>query len=344
MAYMEKLRKHQLNVNITKEDRLFEGLTLKAIISKKWELVYFLSPFCLGTCNHCWSSDTFLGRFVPLSWHQKYWNSINTSNLNEVRITGGEPFLYKNIGEVVSVIRNNLDCKIPINIFTSGREFISLKKGEVGISETVEKIIKAGVVKENVELYLSADEHHAGSLYRSVNHISSIPTLTKEIRKMNKLGLPYLEIQINNFFEACRKISTTTFLKFNEGKLKIHTEKGRLSYHEKYILSKINKKVRRSQIILTEGLTKAGRAKKLKSENIEEKTNSSVFILPGAEFYTRKQSEYGQEYIDIKNKKVVYLDISRINGLGASIIGWNNLINRNFCGGTAYDFFNLFKN
>jgi len=344
MDDMEKSRSKLLQVDTLKAYTPYEGLPRSYLVNKKWEMVYFLSPFCDGTCAHCWSSETFLGRFMPISWHQSFWGKVNPLIIKEVRLTGGEPFLYKDIGKVVKIVRSSLGDKIPIKIFTSGRSILSFKEGKEGIKETINKILNTGIIVPNIEIYLSADEHHAGSLFRKNRRITTRPNSLQEIRKMNSAGIPLLQTQVKNFLIACDLLKQETAGKFRGGKLKIHAEVGRLKYHREHVFSWIDDYTWKSRVICSEGVIKAGSAKQLKrTEDVHANANLSLFILPGAEFYSTPQTTKAQEYISPQNKQSVFLDLSRENGDGASVIGWWNIINRVFCGGKADDIFKLKK-
>jgi len=282
---------------------------------------------------------------MPAIWHQNFWCRVNPSNIKEVKITGGEPFLYKDLGTVVGIIQKNLGPKIPIKIFTGGRNIISLKQGKKGIGETVFKIMQTGIIVKNVEIHLSVDEHHSGSLYRASHKIRKRPVFINDIQKMNKLGIPLLQTQVKNFLDACEILTKNSNGFFKGGKLKLHVGANRLKYHRKKIFYWVDNKTWKSKVICSEGLIKSGAAKKLK-RTIKILPNSylSLFIIPGAEFYKTPQTHMAQTYFNPENKKQIFLDLAREDGNGASILGWWNIINKNFCGGSTNDALNIINN
>lgn len=338
---MEKVRSIANRVDILSGYTPYWGIPFEELKNRKWEVVYFLHSYCDGTCAHCWSSQTFLGRVMPVEWHQVFWQYIDPTRVEEIKLTGGEPFLYKNIGKVVEVIRSCVGSEIPIRIFTGGRNIVSLRLGKDGIKDTVQRILQTGIVFDNVEIHLSADEHHAGSLYRANKGIKSRPTSRAEILLMNQLGIPFLQIQVKNFLAAC-EILVANNKKFGGGKIKIHAETGRLNYHRQEIFPWIDDMSWKNKVISSEGLIKSGSAENLDSAiELLPSSQLSLFLLPGAEFYQRPKTRRAQKYQNPESQSVVYLDIARIEGCGASIIGWWNIVNRIFCGGSAYDAYQL---
>jgi len=278
---------------------------------------------------------------MPIEWHEFFWQHINQARVEEIKLTGGEPFLYKNIGKIVKIIRSCLGLETPIRIFTGGRSIVSLKAGKEGIKETVQKILQTGVVSKNVEIHLSADEHHAGSLYRMSRRIKSRPASREDILNMNQLGIPLLQRQVKNFLVACEILAINN-KGFSGGRIKIHAETGRLNYHRQEVFPWFNDLDWESKVISSEGLIRSGSAKDIESA-VELLPNSqlSLFLFPGAEFYQKPHTRKAQKYQNQENQSVVYLDAARLGGHGASIIGWWNIVNRVFCGGSAYDSYRL---
>lgn len=320
---------------------LSQGLSEEGFGDMRWEIVYFLHPECGGTCAHCWSAQTLLGRAMPLRWHKGFWKHVDSRKVKEVRLSGGDPFFYKDIGNVVRVIREEIGVEIPILIFTSGRNIISRLSGQEGMEETVRKIIGTGVVFDNVEIHLSADEHHAGSLYRSEKGIRSRPASQREVERMNELGIHLLQTQVRNFLAAC-DILTANNVGFKGGKLKIHAETGRLEYHRQKIFPWIEDERWEKQALSSEGLIKAGAASDCESAmELLPSPQLSLFIFPGAEFLKAPRTGRAQAYRTLDDRETIYLDIADPEGHGASIVGWWNIINRIFCGGSAYDAYDL---
>lgn len=337
---MEEIR-NQKNIEVIQGYISYWGIPQRKLKNRKWEVVCFLYPYCDGTCVHCWSSQTFLGRIIPIEWHKVFWREINCSKVKEIRLTGGEPFLYKDIGKVVKVIRQSIGPEILIRIFTGGRSIISLESGKRGIDETVQKILQTGIVSDNIEIHLSADEHHAGSLYRANTGIKLRPMSRKDIESMNKLGISLLQVQVKNFLAAC-DVLVAGNKEFRGGRIKIHAEVGRLNYHRQEVFPWLDDTDWGTKVISSECLIKSGSAKDIASATeLLPSSQLSLFLLPGAEFYQRPQTRKAQAYQNPENQGTVYLDVARIEGYGASIIGWWNIVNRIFCGGSAYDAYQL---
>jgi len=316
----------------------FWGLRRKCRQISRWQVVCFTHSFCDGSCAHCWSKDTFLGRMIPLSWHERFWKHVDPSRLEEVRITGGEPFLYKDIGKLLGVVRGGVGESVPIRVFTNGKRFVSLEKGKRGVEETVDNLARSGVVNSNVEIHLSCDEHHGGALYRSIAGVRQMPRRHDQIKKMNERGIQLLRVQARNFLEACDILASDQRLRFRGGKLKVHTEKGRLGFHRSVIFNWLDDREWRNKVIATEGLIQAGNSRlHCDSEKLRKDAMLSLFLLPGAEFYEEPVTKYAQGYFDREERRLVYLDTGRADGHGACIVGWTNIVDRRFCGGTAYD-------
>ena len=160
---------------------------------------------------------------------------------------------------------------------------------------------------------------------------------------MNKLGIPFLQIQVKNFLAACEIIASNR--EFGGGKIKIHAETGRLNYHRQEIFFWLDDATWESKVISSEGLIRSGSAKNIDSATeLLPSSQLSLFLLPGAEFYQEPQTRKAQKYQNPENQSFIYLDVARIGGCGASIIGWWNIINKVFCGGTAYDAYQLIGN
>ena len=338
------MKKENLFVDYTP----FWGINLKNKSKEGWELVCFLCPTCSGTCAHCWSADTFLGHPVPISWHKIFWKQIDYSQIQEIKLTGGEPFFFQKIGELIDIIHSSAKTPPLIKIFTSGQPFISLLDSPKGSIDTTNFFLKRGVVKKNVEIHLSADEQHAGSLYRMQKGITSFSNNSeKKIQRMNQLGIPLLQRQVKNFLAACN-ILEKEFVFFGGGKLKVHAATGRFKYHRK-VFGWIDEKTWKEKVIATEGLVKAGNARKFskifpKAFKPFPVLSPSLFILPGAEFYQSPFTQFAQSYFDPEKKQKIFLDLGREKGKGASLLGWQNLINKVFCGGSAFDSLDLINN
>lgn len=292
----------------------------------KWEVVYFISPNCDGTCAHCWSSKTFLGRVMPLSWHENFWKKISRDKVREIRITGGEPFLYKDLGKVTHIIRKYLGDNIPIIILTSGRQFVSLDVGEDGIRETFNNLTKLGLAMNNLEIHMSADEHHSGALLRKIHKNKNIPSSFYNIKRMNALGTAPMVTMSKNFLGAC-DLLTERFNLFKGGKLKIHTDRNRLVYHRHEMFDWISDVDWAKKVVCSEGLIRSGSAARNITGSVEIKQSKqiSLFIFPGAEFFVEPKTKKAQRYLGEEGD--FYLDCSE-NENAAFIIGWWNVINK----------------
>lgn len=312
----------------------FEGVKIDQ--QKKIELIYFISPHCDGACAHCWSAETNLGRIMPIAWHQKFWSRVDPNRISQIKLSGGETLLYKDLGKVIQIIRKELGPSVPIVIFTSGRQLASIKKGKDGISETRLAIKAHGLSELNVEIQMSADEFHAGALYQRITHAPA--TYSKEENERYcLLGEPMLKVAARNFLIAC-KLEAEDGRGFKGGRLKVHTGSQRLAYHRQHLFSWMSNNQWRQLVISSEGLIKAGRAKQLEdSFEIQDCGPVSLFLLPGAQFYSTAISSKSQDYRVPQTGQKIFLDNNSLNGPGAAIIGWWNIINRKFCGGSAED-------
>ena len=317
---------------LTSEYKIFEGYSIDYLKSIKWDIVCFVLSVCNGHCSHCWSSETYLGNQMPLSWHFDFWNNINKERVNTITLTGGEPLLFKELGGLIDLLQKKFGNTVPIKIYTSGRGLVSIYETKNGIIETSKNIIQRGFVLPNIEIHLSADEHHLDSL---INFYKIGKTNEKDKAIL-------LKTYVSNFLKACDLIRLKEQPDFL-GRIKLHVEYGRLQYHRDVYFSWMSNSDWNTKVIKSEGIIHSGAAKELKNTiSIQESDQISLFILPGAEFYSNHVSLIGQPYIT-KNHLPLFLGKGRTNGLGASIIGWWNLINKQFCGGTAYDTYKFLK-
>ncbi|MGC8544691.1 MAG: radical SAM protein [Athalassotoga sp.] len=314
--------------------------------SKKWEVVYFLNPFCSGTCAHCWSANKLLGSYMPVEWHISFFERANFKKIKELRITGGEPLEYKKISIVLDkIVEKNQTFHIPIRILTSGRNILSIKEEQIGIEEALEKLLSIGIVRESVEIHLSADEHHAGSFYDYlIGRNIPIQNLS-EIYQRNEKGIRLMKIAIKNFLAACKKLKEIV-PGFRGCYLEIHCEKGRLSYH-KNIYSFISDEEWKQYVIATEGLFNSGRALNLGNNiSIPIDKHPPIFIIPGAKFVSESPSSNLYECYELREKgktsEKIYLVPTFKDSQGAAIIGFHNLVYNYFCGGSADDALKMF--
>lgn len=287
---------------------------------EKMELVYFIFPTCDGKCKHCWSSDMHMGRYMHFDWHKKMIAELSERYIfKEIKISGGEPFFHPDIGLIIKEIRNRVGLDVPITVFTSGRTFVSDKKGDEGIFETKQRIIETFSEFRNVSIHLSADEFHMDVI--------------KEKRAWSQKDETILfQNYIENFINACIELKKDEPM-FVDPKLKIHCQKGRIEYHKNTLLSWIPELWWDRYCILTEGLVKSGRAKMLdESYCIEGNLDMlSYFLFPGVDFFDERKTALGERFKDATEHDI-YMDASSSSGL--IIPGWWNIINRTI---KAYD-------
>lgn len=274
------------------------------------ELVYFVYPSCDGGCEHCWSSDMLMGRYKNFDWHCKVIEKLaelNTYSL--IKLSGGEPFKNKELGKIAEQIHKKIGSDVPIQIFTSGRPFVSMKDGEEGVLETKKMLDTYFSNYDNISIQLSVDEYHLKVLKRL--HSS----------KANEEDLVYNYIQ--NFMQAC-----FVLMKEHPGflgpKLKIHCEEGHLELHKK-LFSWFPEEWWRDYVILTEGLVYAGNAKCLeRTFKIQPSNMLSYFLMPGVGFFDEPQTKRALKFSN--QEKNIYLD--DMDDSAILIHGWWNLINR----------------
>ena len=278
------------------------------------DLVYFIYPSCNGSCEHCWSADRLLGRLRPISWHEKLIQNLSSLGYKyrEIKLSGGEPFLHKEIGIFPVLIHQYFGQEIPVSIFTSGRPFVSWENGNVGIERTYSALSSTITNFDNCSIQLSVDEYHIYSLSKYFKWKEN------EIEQNTRS-------YIGNFITACEQIQIEHPL-FLGPKLKIHCNKGRTIFHTKELFNWFPSKWWSKYAILTEGLVAAGRGKGLLgTEELSEYCPVSYFLLPGVNFYDHPLSKRGVEYNTILGEKL-YLDDSENTAI--LIEGWWNLINR----------------
>jgi len=324
----------------------FQGFSIPKLHPNGWEVVYFLNPFCSGTCAHCWSADKILGSYMPVKWHISFFERVNFKKIRELRITGGEPLEYKKISIVLDKItEKNKNFQLPIRIFTSGRNILSIKEGKEGIKETLDNLLSVGIARESVEIHLSADEHHAGSFYDYLTGRATSPKTLFEIRKRNQVGMKLMRIAVKNFLTACKQLKKIV-PRFRGCYLKIHCEKGQLNYHRN-TYSFITDQEWKEHVIATEGLFDSGRALQLENTiSISSDKYPPIFIIPGAEFVLEPSlHERYERYIVMENGNAsgeVYLVPNSKNSKGAAIIGFYNLMYNYFCGGSVNEALRMF--
>lgn len=326
---------------MTKKNENFMQLLNK---NKKWEILLFVSPVCNSSCSHCWSYNTYLGKMVDLDWFRNFFSNLNPEKVKMIKLTGGETTMYPHLAELLSLIREYLPASIPIIIFTNGRKIVPYTRTEDSVNLTVQNIQQLIGENQNISLQMSADEHHAGSLFRAINKKNTPSFLKNEIMKDNLTGLPFLKNMVFNFLDAVKIIEKRKpDLKF-EGKLKIHCETGRLNFHKEDIYQEISKKDWEKYVIATEGLIAAGNARNLqKSIKIKENNDFlSAFVFPGAVFSKQKIGK-SETYLDDCNNEYYLLGSNIGKDSGIVMLGWWNIINRIYCAETTQVFLNMLK-
>lgn len=274
------------------------------------ELVYFVFPSCDANCKHCWSSDLMLGRVKSLEWHYRLIDRIASSNTySTIKLSGGEPFKNKDIGKLANRLHEKIGPDLPIQIFTSGRPFVSLKRGREGVEETLLALDSYFDIYDNISIQLSVDEFHVQVLERMYKEESNIAELARTF--------------IENFMQACFEIMKKN-PKFKGPKLKMHCAAGRIEHHLDFY-SWFPQDWWNEYVILTEGLVSSGNGKKLENTyKIVPNEMISYFLLPGVNFYPEPKSSRAVLFED--NGKTAYLDDSDEHAI--LIEGWWNIIDR----------------
>ena len=291
------------------------------------ELVYFCFPGCDGRCRHCWSSGTFLGRNVPPDWHCDFWRNVDGSRLSSIKISGGETFLYRDLPRLVQLIREHVGYGVKIKLLTSGRPFVSLSIGQTGVDETLAAMVGMDLPLRNLEIHLSADEHHALPWIRTYSRRTSTRSFFPTAESL-------LTTAVSNFLGACAR------LKADEpsfgGRLKIHAGRGRLAWHRQFLYPWIDDTQWESFVDCSEGLVDTGRASETGTGDyfLHSGTARSLFIIPGTTFDDAPSSRHSQRYSACGDNSGAFLNASRHKGDGTCVLGWWNLVNKRFCGGT----------
>lgn len=280
----------------------------------KTELVYFLFPSCNGTCLHCWSADRLMGRFMPISWHKRLIQEsyFSSHEFSEIKLSGGEPFLHRDIGLFPELIHNQINPNIPISIFTSGRPFVCWENGNGGIEKTYSSLLRRITDFDNLTIQLSIDEFHIYSLSEYFGwEKSQIENNTRAF--------------ICNFINACEIIKKEHPF-FYGPKLKIHCNKGRAEYHKRKLFHWFPDYWWDEYAILTEGLIACGRGRELQGTiKLSNDGPLSHFLFPGVDFYNIPQTSRAVEY-KTQDHKSLFLDDAANSAV--IIEGWWNVTNR----------------
>lgn len=288
---------------------------------KKWEIIYFVTTKCNNCCAHCWSKHNFLGTDVSLVQHEKFLSRLNFNNVEELKLSGGEVTLYKDLPALINLVRKYMPSTIPLTIFSNGRVFFN-KNGEVVEKVEAFKRLDEIVCKNKLNFEISIDEYHIE--FFSKSHNVSFEFAGAQYCKLVQILVDY------------SKQNKNVCIKF-----KLHCDKGRLNWHRENIYSTIPDKIWDDFIIKSEGLVKSGNAVNIEnSEELQENDFWSAFLMPGAEFCKTKTSNLSDCYYN--NGEDTYLNPST-DGDGAVVLGWWNMINKKFLGGNIYDFIEFIK-
>ena len=87
---MEKIRSRTKGTEMIQGYTPYWDIPQRELKNRKWEIVCFLYPYCDGTCAHCWSSQIFLGRVMPIEWHEIFWQRVDGSKIKEIRFRNRE--------------------------------------------------------------------------------------------------------------------------------------------------------------------------------------------------------------------------------------------------------------
>lgn len=288
---------------------------------KKWEIVYFITTRCNNFCQHCWSKHNFLGSDVSLEQHEKFISKLNFDNITEFKLSGGEVTLYDNLPKLITLCRKYMSDRVDLTIFSNGRIFFNIDGTILSKKEIFNKLEQ--LFNDNkVCLQISIDEYHL--MFFSKSHQMDL----------KKAGEQYCKL-INYLVDYAKNHNKV------QVKFKLHCNKGRLNWHRINLYAKISNYIWDNFIIKTEGLIKSGNAINIEdAEEIRENDCWSAFMMPGAEFGTIKTSKKSDVYF--KENDIIYLNPST-NGKGAVILGWWNIINKDFLGGDIYEFAKFIK-
>jgi hypothetical protein len=294
----------------------------KSYLSNKFELLLFITNSCNNNCMHCWSKDLTLCNKVNLQWYREFFKRLNTHLISEIKLSGGETTLYPKLPELINIIREYVPEEIQLSIFSNGNNLLNSN-----IDDIIFYLKKQVGNNTNICYQISADEYHIAS-YSRIHKIS-----------FNSACLIY-ETFLKNFIFAIKHIKSNYNIDFN-GKIKVHCNFGRASYHRGVLYKNINENDWENYFLVTEGLVKSGNANYIKeSTEIQESNMWTAFIMPGIVI----SDNLTKDSVPFKYKEsLVYLNLSDQIFSGTVIMGWWNLINRIFVGGSVIDFINYVK-
>jgi hypothetical protein len=287
----------------------------------KWEIVCFITNKCDNNCSHCWSKKMFLAKEMPLEWYMNFFKQINYNTISQIKLSGGEATLYPWFPQLLMTIRKYAPPEIPIVIYSNGNKFLKMNQ-DSDITDYIKAVNQIVGDADGVSFQISADEYHIIS-YSLKNQISL------------EEGYLIYEKMIVKFLNAIKAINITRKTHIT-GKIKLHCNFGRADFHRKVIYPNIKEKSWDTDFIVTEGLVKSGNAQNIKeAEDIEPSDMWSAFVMPGLKMSNVK-CQKSQSFVF--NDTELYLNPSSDDFIGTVILGWWNLINHVYCGGSVDDF------
>lgn len=279
----------------------------------KWEIVYFVTSRCNNNCVHCWSKNNYLGKEVDIEQHRKFFQDLDNSRVATIKLSGGECSLYSYLPELISLIRSYVQNTIPLIIFSNGRFLFD----DFGCVNNVKKVINDLTGNNHVELHISVDEYHIRCFANS-----------------KKISFEQALVEYN---KCIRELITYSVNSDNVSvKFKMHCNVGRSMWHRQYLLKDIDEELWKDYFIITEGLIRAGNAKEIReSIPIEKSDLWSAFVLNGVVFENTSNS-LTRDIYEFQGSKLFLNETDKQEGV--VILGWWNLINHNYLGGSIDEF------
>ena len=141
-------------------------------------LYLYLTDQCNLTCSHCWISPGFSQqpqKGIPLDTLKKTISDAQSLGLQTVKLTGGEPLLYKDLDDLLAFLASK---KLTIYIETNGTLFSK---------DTLESFRSANVSQVSVSLDAASKEIH--DKIRGVK--GSFQRTLKGMRLLSETGLNF---------------------------------------------------------------------------------------------------------------------------------------------------------
>lgn len=280
---------------------------------QKWEIVYFVTSRCNSNCGHCWSKNNCLGKEVDIEQHSMFFEDLNVSRVANIKLSGGECSLYPYLPELISLIRSYVKNTVPLVMFSNG-QFLFDTFGRV---KNVKNTINDLTGNNHVELHISVDEYHIKCFANS--------------KKIS------FEQAVGEYNKCVRELITYSANSDNVSvKFKMHCNVGRSMWHRQYLFKEIDEELWKHYFIVTEGLIKAGNAKEIReSVPIEKSDLWSAFVLNGVVF-ENVSNGLTRDIYEFHGNKLFLNETDRKDGV--VILGWWNLINHIFLGGSIDEF------